>query len=159
MTIHSTVIAGIDWSKIKKGDSIPEIKIKEMWEIKIGNNKPWNDFSDLAVKQWLETALNSIGRKIVFRQQGGNLIALTDDEAVGYLNSQASAGLRKHRANTRRLFTHIEDDNLSPFAVDQLAVNRARHALIASAADGAKKQVITLLKSGSKLPKLTPPED
>jgi hypothetical protein len=159
MTIYPTVVAGINWTIIQKGDLIPEDKIREMWEIRVGNDKPWNDFSCLAVKEWLQAALNSVNRKIIFRQQDGNLIALTDDEAVGYLNSQASAGLRKHRSNTRRMFTHIQDDNLSQYALDQLEVNRAHHALIASAADGARKQAVTLLKSGSKLPKLTPPED
>lgn len=153
-------IAGIDWRAIKKGDSITAEKVNEMWDILFGDTRNKDDqFVFVNVKEWLDSALKSIGKEMVLRESKGVLIVLTDEQAVGYLDNQANQGLRKHKNNTRRMFTAIDQDNLSPSQCDQLSVNQAKHAFISSAAEGAKKQAISLHKQGGKLPKLRPPED
>lgn len=152
-------VAGIAWRQLQKGDVIPAEKVDEMWMVLYGSTRKRDDrFVLQAVKEWLESARASIGDQLVFKQEQGNLVVLTDEQAVNYLNGQALAGLRKHRTNTRRMFTCIDEDQLDQHSKDQLAVNQARHALIASAADGARRQAVKLLRTGSKLPKLMPPE-
>lgn len=152
-------IAGIAWRDLQKGDVIPAAKVDEMWDILYGDSRKKDErFVNQAIKEWLETARNSIGEPLIFRQEQSDLVVLTDEEAIGYLNGQATAGLRKHRSNTRKMFTSIDVDNLGQHAKDQLAVNQARHALIASAADGARRQAVQLLKSGAKLPQILPPD-
>jgi hypothetical protein len=152
-------VAGVDWQSLKKGDVIPEAKIDEMWDILFGGTRKKDpNFVSLAVKEWLEGARTSIGAPLVFRQDKADLVALTDEQAVSYLNGQAMAGLRKHRNNTRRMFTHITVDQLSEHGASELERNQARHALIAAAADGARRQAVSLLRSGARMPKLMPPE-
>jgi hypothetical protein len=56
------------------------------------------------------------------------------------------------------MFTQIDTDNLAQHDRDQLQVNQSRHALIASAADGARKQAVKILKQGGQLPTLMPPD-
>lgn len=152
-------VAGIDWQRLNKGDRISAALIEEAYLILFPNRSETElSFRQLAVKEWLEKARESIGMPLVFRQQNGDLLVLTDEQAVGYLNSQATAGMRKHRNNTRRMFTHIDTEQLGQHSNDQLERNQARHALIAAAAEGARKQSVNLLKVGAKLPKLMPPD-
>jgi hypothetical protein len=157
--VYPTEIAGINWVKIKKGDVIPEYKLKEAWALHIGNGKPWTEFSPIKIKEWLEAARNSIDSPLVFKQSGGDMHVLTDAQAIAYLNGQATAGLRKHRSNTRRMFSHIDLEQLGPAERHQLETNQARHALIASAADGARQQTVRLLREGQKLPRMKPPDE
>ena len=152
-------IAGIAWRDLQKGDTIPAAKVDEMWDILYGETRKKDErFVVQSIKEWLESARNSIGEPLVFRQEQSDLVVLTDEQAIGYLNGQATAGLRKHRSNTRKMFTSIDADNLSQHSRDELATNQARHALIASAADGARRQAVRLLKNGAKLPPLLPPD-
>ena len=55
------------------------------------------------------------------------------------------------------MFTHIDTDNLTQHQKDQLSVNQARHAMIASAADGARRQAIQIQRKGGELPRIIPP--
>lgn len=156
---YPVTVAGISWQDLQKGDVIPADKIDEMWDILFGETRQKDvAFVTLNVKDWLERSRNSIGKPLVFKEVRGELTVLTDEQAVGYLNVQAMAGLRKHRSNTRRMFTHIDVGALDQHTADQLDRNQARHALIASAADGARRQTIKLQRSGSKLPRLMPPD-
>ena len=153
-------VAGIDWRALKKGDSITAEKVNEMWDILFAQNrKKDQQFVSVNVKEWLDSALKSIGKEMVLRESKGILIVLTDEQAVGYLEAQANQGLRKHKNNTRRMFTAIDQSNLSQHQRDQLTTNQAKHALISSSAEGAKKQAMSLIKQGAKLPKLRPPEE
>ena len=102
----------------------------------------------LQVKDWLETVRLAIGKPLVIRQERSDLRVLTDEEAVKYLNGQAFNGLNKHKRNTRRMFTHINTDNLSQHQRDQLSVNQSRHAMIASAADGARRESLEIQRKG-----------
>lgn len=153
-------VAGIDWRALGKGDTIAAEKISEMWDILFGETRKRDEkFVAVNVKDWLDSALKSIGKEMVLRQSKEVIEILTDEQAVGYLDGQANQGLRKHKNNTRRMFTAIDQDNLSQHQRDQLNVNQAKHALISSSAEGAKKQAMNLIKQGAKLPKLRPPED
>lgn len=153
-------VAGIDWRGLNKGDTISAEKIEEMWDILYGETRKKDErFISTTIKEWLDSALRSIGKEMVLKESNGELVILTDEQAVGYLDGQANQGLRKHKNNTKRMFTAIDQDNLSQHQRDQLNVNQAKHALISSSAEGAKKQALNLIKQGAKLPKLRPPED
>jgi len=153
-------IAGIAWRELKKGDSIPLSKIDEMWDILYGGTRKKDErYVSISIKEWLDKALRSIGKEYVLREQNGELVVLTDEQAVGYLDAQANSGLRKHKNSTRRLFTAIDVDNLTQHQSDQLQGKQAKHALISAAAEGARKQAISLQRRGAKLPALRPPQD
>lgn len=159
------IVAGVDWRNLQKGQIIPEHKIAEMFHVLFSKDsvlsaadQQHKDFHSVRVKDWLEKARDAIGEPIVFKQHRGDLLALTDVQAVDYLNKQAYQGLRKHRRSTRRMFTQIDTDNLAQHDRDQLQVNQSRHALIASAADGARRQAVKILKQGGQLPTLMPPD-
>ena len=161
----STTIAGINWRELNKGEVIPAHKVVEMFHVLFSKSEVLTvqdqlqqNWQSVRVKDWLEKARQSINSPIVFKQHQGSLVALTDAQAVGYLNGQAYQGLNKHRRSTRRLFTQIDAENLSQHEKDQLQVNQSRHALIASASEGARKQVVKIIKQGGKLPTLLPPD-
>lgn len=154
-----TVIAGVDWRNLRKGDRISAKQVNEMWGVIYPTRTRDDRFVATQVKDWLEKARHSIGKPLVIKQQNEDFVVLTDEQAVAYLNGQAGAGLRKHRKNTQRMFHDIDVDNLSSHGKDELAVNQARHALIQSAADGARKTSINLLRKGAKLPQLLPPDE
>jgi hypothetical protein len=160
-----TTVAGIDWRNFKKGESISAHKVVEMFHVLFNNNEvltaqeqSQQNWHSVRVKDWLERARQAIQAPVVFKQQQGSLMALTDAQAIGYLNGQAYQGLNKHRRSTRRMFTQIDADNLNQYDRDQLHVNQSRHALISSAADGARKQAVKILKQGGQLPTLMPPD-
>ena len=160
-----TTVAGIDWRNFKKGESISAHKVVEMFHVLFNNNEvltaqeqSQQNWHSVRVKDWLERARQAIQAPVVFKQQQGSLMALTDAQAIGYLNGQAYQGLNKHRRSTRMMFTQIDADNLNQYDRDQLHVNQSRHALISSAADGARKQAVKILKQGGQLPTLMPPD-
>jgi len=155
-----TTIAGIDWRNIRKGDAIPHEQVIEAFGILFPGKAADTDpsFKTLALRDWLTARREEDGAPLVLKQSHGGLVALTDEQAVGYLNGQATSGLRKHRNNTRRMFTVIDVDNLSSHQRQTLETNQARHALIASAVDGARRQTVSLLRTGAKLPRLMPPD-
>ena len=160
-----TTVAGIDWRNFKKGEIISAHKVVEMFHVLFNNNEvltaqeqSQQNWHSVRVKDWLERARQAIQAPVVFKQQQGSLSALTDAQAIGYLNGQAYQGLNKHRRSTRRMFTQIDADNLNQYDRDQLHVNQSRHALISSAAEGARKQAVKILKQGGQLPTLMPPD-
>lgn len=158
-------IAGVAWRDLEKGETIPSNKVQEMFDILFNKEDVMSPTSNqgltykqVQVKCWLEDARALLNKPIVIRQVKGNLYVLTDDEAVDYLNGRAFAGLNQHRKNTKRMFTRINTANLSNYQKTQLETNQARHAFISSAADGARKQSLKLLKDGGKLPRINPPD-
>jgi hypothetical protein len=158
-------VAGIDWRNLRKGDVIPAHKVIEMYHVLFSRNtvltaaeQSHQNYQTVKVKTWLENARNTINQPIVFKQEHASIVALTDAEAIPYLNGQAYQGLNKHRRSTRRMFTQIDTENLAQHDRDQLQVNQSRHALIASAADGARRQAVKILKQGGQLPTLMPPD-
>ena len=156
---HPTYVAGIDWRNLQKGDVIPADRIDDAYAILKPDAKATDaSWRSLFVKGWLEQRRNEIDKPLVFKQVGGDLQVLTDAQAVTYLDGQANSGLRKHRNSTRRMYTSIDEENLSNFDRDQLGTNKAKHGMIMAAAQGAKKEASRMIRNGIQLPKLPPPD-
>ena len=132
--MRDTNLEGIDWRNLQKGDVIPRRAVIEMWEVLFGQKRERHDnFVYSAVKDWLEAQRRSVNRPIIVTQRNWDMVVLTDEQAVSYLNSQANAGLRKHRKNTRRMHTDVDIENLSQFKRDELLSHQIRHGMIAAA--------------------------
>ena len=145
-------IDGIDWRSLEKGDLIPEEHILDYWNT-CYPDKDWDKFSMVTVKANIEKLREGINRPLVLKEVKGTLVVLTDKEAVDYSSAQANAGIKKHRSHTRRLFTHINKENLDPSKQRDLETKQIHHAFIASAADGARKESLQLQRKGERLPK------
>ena len=147
-------ISGIDWQGLRKGDLVPHDHVKEFF-FSIFPDEEWNDFSMVRVIDKLMKLRETINRPLVIKSinKDKSLQVLTDKEAVDYSAQQANAGIKKHRKHTRRLFTHINKDNLDPSKQRELETKQIHHAFIASAADGARKESLQLQRKGERLPK------
>ena len=146
-------IDGIDWRSLEKGDIINHAHILDYWEIHY-KDKDWDDrYSMVTVKSNIEKLREGINQPIILKEVKGDLKVLTDNEAVDYSAAQANAGIRKHRRHTRRLFTHIETENLDEPKKRNLETKQIHHAFIAASADGARKQSLQLQRQGEGLPK------
>ena len=160
-------ICGIAWRDLKKGQTIDAEKVEEMYFLlstkgfisKSNYSNRDISFRSLQVKEWIDESRVSIGKPLVIRQDKGSLYILTDEEAVSYLNGRAYTGLNIHKRATRKMFSRIDEDNLSQYDKDQLHTNQGRHAFICSAVDGAKKQVMRIEKDGGTIPRIKPPEE
>ena len=133
-------IDGIDWRSLEKGDLIPEGHILDYWNT-CYPDKDWDKFSMVTVRANIEKLREGINRPIVLKEVKGTLVVLTDKEAVDYSSAQANAGIKKHRRHTRRLFTHIDPANLDQAKKRDLETKQIHHAFVASAADGARKEL------------------
>ena len=147
-------ISGIDWQGLRKGDLVPHDHVKEFF-FSIFPDEEWNDFSMVRVIDKLMKLRETINRPLVIKSinKDKSLQVLTDKEAVDYSAQQANAGIKKHRKHTRRLFTHINRENLDPSKQRELETKQIHHAFIASAADGARKESLQLQRKGERLPK------
>ena len=147
-------ISGIDWQGLQKGDLVPHDQVKEFFH-SIFPDDEWNDFSMVRVIKKLMQLRETINRPLIIKEvyKDKSLKVLTDKEAVDYSAQQANAGIKKHRNHTRRLFTHINKDNLDPSKQRDLETKQIHHAFIASAADGARKESLQLQRKGERLPK------
>ena len=147
-------ISGIDWQGLRKGDLVPHDHVKEFF-FSIFPDEEWNDFSMVRVIDKLMKLRDTINRPLVIKSinKDKSLQVLTDKEAVDYSAQQANAGIKKHRKHTRRLFTHINRENLDPSKQRDLETKQIHHAFIASAADGARKESLQLQRKGERLPK------
>ena len=145
-------IDGIDWRSLQKGDIIPKEHILDYWNI-FFPDKEWDRFSMLEVKENVMKLREGINKPIVLKEVKESLIVLTDKDAVDYSAKQANAGIKKHRKHTRRMFTHIDTNNLDDAKKRDLETKQITHAFIASAAAGARKESLDLQKKGQRLPK------
>ena len=145
-------IDGIDWRSLQKGDIIPKEHILDYWNI-FFPDKEWDRFSMLEVKENVMKLREGINKPIVLREVKESLEVLTDKDAVDYSAKQANAGIKKHRKHTRRMFTHIDTNNLDEAKKRDLETKQITHAFIASAAAGARKESLDLQKKGQRLPK------
>ena len=107
----------------------------------------------LEVKENVMKLREGINKPIVLREVKESLEVLTDKDAVDYSAKQANAGIKKHRKHTRRMFTHIDTNNLDEAKKRDLETKQITHAFIASAAAGARKESLDLQKKGQRLPK------
>ena len=96
---------------------------------------------------------------LVMRCQAGGIEVLTDANGVEYLNSQANAGLRKHKNKTAQLFTHIDASQLDDHGKKSLEASQRKHAFIAAAAQGARTQALRMIRKGLSLPDFKPNTD
>ena len=147
-------ISGIDWQGLQKGDLVPHDQVKEFY-FSIFPDDEWDDYSMMIVIEKLMDLRVSINRPLIIKEinRDKSLKVLTDKEAVDYSAQHANAGIKKHRKHTRRLFTHINKDNLDPSKQRELETKQIHHAFIASAADGARKESLQLQRKGERLPK------
>ena len=145
-------IDGIDWRSLQKGDIIPKEHILDYWNI-FFPDREWDRFSMLEVKENVMKLREGINKPIVLKEVKESLVVLTDKDAVDYSAKQANAGIKKHRKHTRRMFTHIDTNNLDDAKKRDLETKQITHAFIASAAAGARKESLDLQKRGQRLPK------
>tara|TARA_R100000664_G_scaffold15739_1_gene24347 strand:+ start:243 stop:746 length:504 start_codon:yes stop_codon:yes gene_type:complete len=146
----------IDWKSLEKGSSITEEQIIEFHKYHFPD-KNFDEFGYLRVRNEIQKLRTEINDPIVIKQEktGENktLRILTDKEAPSYLDSQATAGIRKQRKNARRLLTDIDTNNLNESERRKLETKQVHHAFIAAAADGARKHSLQTQRKGEVLPK------
>tara|TARA_R100000781_G_scaffold49190_1_gene32679 strand:- start:238 stop:741 length:504 start_codon:yes stop_codon:yes gene_type:complete len=163
-----TNIHPIDWKSLEKGSSLTEEQIIEFHKYHFPHKK-FDEFAYLRVRNEIQKLRTEINDPIVIKQEktGENktLKILTDKEAPSYLDSQATAGIRKQRKNARRLLTDIDTNNLNESERRKLETKQVHHAFIAAAADGARKHSLQTQRKGEVLPnsvirksKLIPPD-
>ena len=91
---------------------------------------------------------------LVMHTAGGNLNVLDDVAASSYLNGQAYQGISRHRRATDRLINAV-DQNALPAADRREHENRINvHSFIASAAQGAQRQLRAMEKAGKPAPRI-----
>ena len=120
-------IDGIDWRSLQKGDIIPKEHILDYWNI-FFPDKEWDRFSMLEVKENVMKLREGINKPIVLKEVKESLVVLTDKDAVDYSAKQANAGIKKHRKHTRRMFTHIDTNNLDEAKKRDLETKQITHA-------------------------------
>jgi len=150
-TIHP-----LDWRNLKKGSSISQEQVIEFHKYHFPDYD-FDDFAYMRVKDKIQNLRAEINEPIVIKQEKTEnektLRILTDKEAPSYLDSQATAGIKKQRKNARRLLTDIDVDNLNEAEKRRLETKQIHHAFIAAAADGARKQSLQTTRKGQSLPK------
>ena len=147
----------LDWRALEKGSSISQEQILEFWRYHFPD-KEWNEFSLVTVKEKIQNLRCAVNAPIVIKQtkvREGEVRfdILTDKEAPEYLAAQATAGIKKHRKNARRLLTDIDLNNLNEAEKRRLETKQIHHAFIAAATDGARKHSLQLQRKGKSWPK------
>ena len=154
--MHNPNIHPLDWKSLTKGSSISQEQILDFWKHHYPD-KEWNEFSLMEVKEKIQKLRADINDPIVLKQakigSEFSLQILLDSEAPDYLSAQATAGIKKHRRNARRLLTDINIDNLDEAQKRSLETKQIHHAFIAASADGARKESLQQQRKGQKLPK------
>ena len=96
---------------------------------------------------------------LVMHTAGGQLNILDDAAASAYLNSQAYQGINKHRRATARLINAVDTTQLAP-AERRAHDNRIGiHSFIASATQGAQRQLRLMERAGKTPPRLKGAEE
>ena len=98
---------------------------------------------------------DEMGLPVVCRCEDGGVRVLTDAEAVIYLNSQANAGLRKHKAKTVQMMTCIDSAGLNEHQKREHETNQRKHAFILASHQGARTQSLRMQRKGLQLPDFT----
>ena len=109
-----------------------------------------------AVKNHIEIETEKMGCPVVAKGCYGGLRILQDNEAVDYLNSQANAGLRKHRRKTGQLFTHVSKKNLNDYEKKKLESLQRIQSFILASHTGARTQALRMKRKGLQLPDMKP---
>jgi hypothetical protein len=156
---------GINVATMKKGDFYTNEQVREAYHIlepklqeKLDRHQRGEigdpmSFACRNVVTAIEKIRQELGlENLVLRCPEGGIKVLTDAESVAYLNNQANAGLKKHKAKTAQLFTHVDVTQLGDKDKKQLEANQRRHAFIAAAAQGARTQSLRMQRKGLQLP-------
>ena len=162
---------GINISSMKKGDYYTQAQVIDAYHLldpklpeKIaaherGERGDPRSFACQQVKSRIEKIREELGlENLVLRCPDSGIRVLTDAESVPYLNSQANAGLRKHRNKTQQLFSHVDSTQLDEKSRNTLESSQRRHAFIAAAAQGARTQALRFKRKGLQLPDFTEPQ-
>ncbi len=112
-------------------------------------------FAATAVIDHIVKVRNELGRPVVCRCDNGGVRVLTDAEAVPYLNTQANAGLRKHKNKTTLMLTAIDASTLNDHQRRELEANQRKHAFILASHQGARTQSLRMQRKGLCLPDFT----
>ena len=164
-----TQFAGIPVEELRKGDFFPADQVEHTYRkicpgvddrIERFNRGELGvsplQFAATAVIQHITKARNELGRPVVCRSENGGIRILTDAEAVPYLNSQANAGLRKHKAKTNQLLTAIDATCLNEHERRELENSQRKHAFILASHQGARTQSLRMQRTGLTLPDYRP---
>lgn len=167
-TISQLRTIGINVTAMKKGDFYTHEQVREAYHIfdpgldeKIqsferGERQDPMSFACQNVIKMIEKLRAELNLEpLVLRCPNKGIKVLHDNEAVPYLNAQANAGLKKHKAKTSMLFTHIKPENLNDHDKQQLETIQRRHAFIAAAARGARTEALNFQRKGLQLPDTT----
>ena len=164
--IHETRPAGINPLAITKGQLFDCDQVIHQWrkvdakaDERIERYKQGDLSSDPTsfacqiVIGWITHERRDAGHEpVVMRCYRGGVQVLTDAEAVRYLNSQANAGLRKHKNKTEQLLTAVDTGNLTDHQKRELETHQRKHAFILAAHQGARTQGLRMQRKGVTLP-------
>jgi hypothetical protein len=109
----------------------------------------------LHMRDWIDTQRRQLQLSpLVMHTAGGQLNILDDAAASAYLNDQAYQGISKHRRATTRLINAVDPNQLAP-AERRAHDNRISvHSFIASATQGAQRQLRLMEQAGKAPPRL-----
>ena len=174
MTLEQQAIlhlAGINIDTLEKGDKFTKDQVLLAYE-KIEPNyldrkaryergelsSDPSTFAPAKVCEWIETCRSDMGDPVVCRSSGGGIEILTDRDAIGYCDSQAKAGLRKHKKNTNRLQKSVDATQLSESELLELRSKQRLHSFIQGYVTDAKKTLRRADRKGISLPERKDPE-
>jgi hypothetical protein len=159
------LLAGINIETLQKGDVFTSDQVEHAYRVlddkfeenlerfKRGELKADpTAFAPTNLIKHIEKVRLEMGEPVVCRSQSGGIRILHDSEAVAYLDSQANAGLRKHRAKTGQMFTSIDRGSLNDHEARQLETNQRKHAFVLAAHQGARTQSLKMQRKGLELP-------
>ena len=160
--------AGINLDSLKKGDFYSEEQVIHAWRLL--NDKFDEDvlryergelrahpksYAPVKIAEHITKERDAVGLPVVCRGEQGGIRVLTDAEAVIYLNSQANAGLRKHKNKTVQMMTCIDTSGLNDHQKRELDTNQRKHAFILASHQGARTQSLKMQRKGLQLPDFT----
>ena len=158
-------IAGVNIDSLQKGDVFTAEQVEHAYRIfddKFEENQERYRRGELKSDPMAFAATNLIkhiekvrlelGEPVVCRSQNGGIRVLFDSEAMAYLDNQANAGLRKHKAKTTQMFNSIDRASLSDHETRQLETNQRKHAFVLAAHQGARTQSLRMQRKGLELP-------
>jgi len=162
--VVSLQLAGIPINGLRKGDQFtadqvlhtmhkmdPKLseKIRRFENGEISDPRP---FLAVALVKKIERIRLEMGKPVVCKTIKGGIRVLTDGEADKYLDAQANAGLRKHRARTQMMFTSVDVNQLTEHQKREFEARQKKHSFILAAHQGAKTQSLRMQRKGLKLP-------
>lgn len=157
--------AGINIDTLRKGDFYSADQVNHAYqliEVKLDEKMARFERGELkadplawACQKVIEHVIKlreEMGSPVICRCEDGGVRVLTDAEAVTYLNSQANAGLRKHKQKTHQMLTAIDTGGLNEHQRRELETNQRKHAFVLAAHQGARTQSLRMQRKGLQLP-------